>query len=178
MPRRDAQRNYERLLTEGEVAFDRDGVGASLDDIAKAASVGNATLYRHFPSRAAILEAIYGERVRTLPAVAASLVTDGDPGAALVTWLRTVISLLNGSRGLREAFEAATMADSELRHIEWPQIVRAAAKPLLANAQAAGVIRPDLTTAELITLLTAIAKAATPADAERCLTLLIDGLGA
>jgi AcrR family transcriptional regulator len=135
--RADAQRNRDRLLAAAEAALNAHGVGASLDDIAKAAGVGNATLYRHFPTRAKLIEAVYDQRIRALCDLAGELAQaqarelagaaeqelaagrkaaaeqelaaarDLDPAAALCEWLRAMVVLITDSRLLAEALRAA-----------------------------------------------------------------------
>lgn len=85
--RADARRNYERLLKVAAEAFAEHGEGASLDDIAKRAGVGSGTLYRHFPTRQALLEAAYVDRIEALGARADELAKELPPGEALAEWL-------------------------------------------------------------------------------------------
>jgi AcrR family transcriptional regulator len=85
--RADARRNYERLLKAAVDAFAEHGEGASLDDIAKRAGVGSGTLYRHFPTRHALLEAAYLDRIEAIAARADALAAELPPGEALVEWL-------------------------------------------------------------------------------------------
>jgi AcrR family transcriptional regulator len=187
--RADAQRNYERLLAVAEVALDTRGTDAALDDIARAANVGSATLYRHFPTRAKLIEAVYARRIDALCATAAELAAREAPGDALVGWLRAVVAHVNASRMLADAFDAAHRESAEdadggegegeaPQVAAWHRAVREAAAPLLHAAQAAGRVRPDLDAAELVALTTAVARAGTPAQAARFLDLLLDGLTA
>jgi AcrR family transcriptional regulator len=179
-PRRaDAQRNYERLLATAETALDAHGVNASLDDIAKAAGVGNATLYRHFPTREKLIEAVYDQRIRTLCDAAGELAASREPGEALLGWLRAVVVHLTESQVLGDAFMAAYQgpADVEPRQIvEWHRAVREAAVPLLTAAQDAGAVRSDLGVMELMALTTAVARAGNPAQAGRFLDVLLEGI--
>lgn len=85
--RADARRNYERLLKVAAEAFAEHGEGASLDDIAKRAGVGSGTLYRHFPTRQALLEAAYVDRIEALGARADEIAKELPPGEALAEWL-------------------------------------------------------------------------------------------
>jgi AcrR family transcriptional regulator len=189
--RADAQRNYERLLAVAEVALDTRGTDAALDDIARAANVGSATLYRHFPTRAKLIEAVYARRIDALCATATELAAREAPGDALVGWLRAVVAHVNASRMLADAFDAAHRESAEdadggegegegeaPQVAAWHRAVREAAAPLLHAAQAAGRVRPDLDAAELVALTTAVARAGTPAQAARFLDLLLDGLTA
>ncbi|HVV12637.1 TetR/AcrR family transcriptional regulator [Amycolatopsis sp.] len=177
--RADAQRNYDRLLAAAETVLDADGAGASLDDIAKAAGVGNATLYRHFPTRGKLIEAIYDQRIRLLCEAAENRVTARDPGKALIDWLREVVVHLTESRVLAEAFMAAQPGPPGVEPPQiaaWHKAVDNAAAPLLAAAQADGAIRPGLDATDLMALTTAVARAGSPEQADAFLDLLLEGI--
>ncbi|MFC8449738.1 TetR/AcrR family transcriptional regulator [Kitasatospora sp. NPDC057223] len=180
-PRRraDAQRNYERLLAAAETALNAHGAAASLDDIAKSAGVGNATLYRHFPTREKLIEAVYDQRIGALCAAAGRLAATERPGDALVGWLRAAVIHINASRTLGDAFNAAYQGppDAEPPQVTaWHRSVREAVAPLLHAAQGAGRVRADLDGAELIALVTAVARAGNPAQAGRFLEILLEGI--
>ncbi len=177
--RADARRNYERLLATAETAFDAHGASASLDDIAKAAGVGNATLYRHFPTREKLIEAVYDHRIQALCAAAGHLAATRQPGDALIGWLEAAVAHITASRTLGDAFDAAYQGprDAEPPQVTaWHRSVREAAAPLLSAAQAAGRVRADLDSAELVALTTAVARAAGPARAGHFLELLLEGI--
>lgn len=175
-PRRaDAERNRRLLLDAAQEAFNAVGADAALDDIAKAAGVGNATLYRHFPTRAELIEAVYDDRIGALCAAAR------EPGATLEGWLETVVAHIIASRGLGDAFMAAYQGprDSEPPQVAaWHDSIRQVAAPLLDAAQRAGAVREDLDVDELMALTTAVARAGTPDQATRFLGLLLTGLHA
>ena len=179
-PRRaDAQRNRERLLSAAEAAFNERGVSASLDDIAKVAGVGNATLYRHFPSRENLIESVYDQRIRTLCESAGNLAASREPGEALLTWLREVVVHITTSRTLGEAFMTAHDGPSEVEPPQiaaWHRAILQAAAPLLGAAQDAGDVRSDLDATELLAITTAVARAGSPAQADRFLDVLLDGV--
>lgn len=179
-PRRaDAQRNYERLLAAAETALNADGAGASLDEIAKAAGVGNATLYRHFPTRGKLIEAVFDQRFLMLCAAASALTERQDPGAALKTWLRDVTRHITDSRLLADAFMDAydgPPGTEPPQIAAWHRAVYDAALPLLTAAQQAGAVRGDLDVTELMALTTAVARAGDPADAGRFLDMLLEGI--
>jgi AcrR family transcriptional regulator len=183
-PRRrrvDAQRNRELLLTAAETALNTHGRNASLDDVARSAGVGNATLYRHFPTREKLIEEIYGRRITALCTDAGRLAAAHEPGKALTEWLHAVLTHVNGSRLLADAFNAAYQGPSGVEPpqvVGWHRAVRAAAAPLLRAAQESGAIRKDLTTAELIALTTAVAQAGPPRQTTRLVKLLLEGLAA
>jgi AcrR family transcriptional regulator len=177
--RADAQRNRDRLLAAAETALNAHGASASLDEIAKAAGVGNATLYRHFPTRAELIEAVYDQRIEALCATAAQLAQGRDPAPALKDWLRAVVVHITESRVLAEAFMAVWEgpAGIEPPQVEaWHRAIYDAARPLLTAAQDAGAIRPDLDVTELLALTTAVARAGDPAQAGRFLDVLLEGI--
>lgn len=179
-PRRaDARRNYDRLLAAAETALNAHGAQASLDEIAKAAGVGNATLYRHFPTRESLIEAVYDERIRALCATARDLAARQEPGPALFGWLRVVVAHITESRVLGEAFMAAYQGPKGMEPPQiavWHRSVEQAASPLLTAAQEGGALRPDLDAAELMALTTAVGRAGDPARAGHYLDLLLEGI--
>src|ERR1700722_3885932 len=177
--RADAKRNHDRLLAAAETALNAHGAGASLDDIARAAGVGNATLYRHFPTRSKLIEAVYDQRIATLCAAAGELAGTADPGQALNQWLRAVVVHITESRVLADAFMATYEGPegSEPPQVAiWNRAIDAVARPLLTAAQEAGAIRPDLGVMELMALVTAVARAGDPAQPGLFLDVLLEGV--
>ena len=177
--RADAQRNRDRLLAAAETALNAQGADASLDDIAKAAGVGNATLYRHFPTRAMLIEAVYDQRIAALCALATELSRTREPGQALHEWLRALVVHITDSRVLAEALMAAhddSGGADPPQTAAWHTTIFDAAGPLLSSARSAGAIRPDLDFMELMALTAAVARAADPARAGRFLDILIEGI--
>ncbi len=175
--RKDAQRSYERLLAAAAEVFAEQGTDAALDDIAKRAGTGNATLYRHFPARQDLVQALLADRYNELRATAERLLTAGDPQAALTDWLRSFITHITAYRGLAvSAMDALSDPETDLS-ASCGQM-RAVASQLLARAQAAAVIRPDLTATELLCLANGIAVTAErrPEETSRLLSLLFEGL--
>lgn len=180
--RADARRNYERLLVTATAAFAEHGPDASLDDIARRAGVGIGTLYRHFPTRQALLEAVFRDQMEALSVQAESLLSAASPGEALASWLRSVLAYNVTQRGLKEALMhgAGSGGGSEVVSSAHTRM-RAAGGALLARAQQAGAIRDDLDILDLLRLVYGIALASekTPepsARANRCLLVMIDGL--
>jgi len=173
-PRRaDARRNDEQLLDAARVVFAERGADASLDDIARRAGVGIGTLYRHFPTRQALLEAVFGDRVEALCAEAHDLLAAPSPGGALATWLRAVVGHITLYRGLAAAL--APILDKEAEPASsWHGAIHTAGATLLARAQQSGAVRPDVGVADLLKLANAIAVA--PEGADRLLSLVMDGL--
>jgi AcrR family transcriptional regulator len=180
--RADARRNHERLLAEARRAFAEHGAEASLEDVARRAGVGIGTLYRHFPNRDALLSAVFEDAVGHLVARAETLLAEPNACAALVTWLREIITRASEYRGLARALMAVSSGSpSELARCSDP-ILRAGGA-LLSRAQRSGAIREDAAIRDLLLLTHAIAIAAesSPDDpdlADRLLTLTLTGLKA
>jgi AcrR family transcriptional regulator len=175
-PRRaDAQRNYDALVTAAAAAFARDGADASLEEIARQAGVGSATLHRHFASRQALLNAVFHGRVEALCAQARELAEGAEPGPALGIWLRAVGAYVSSTRGL-----ASSLVPSSGNVCL--SLVEAAGDELLTSARAAGAVRTDVSIRDLLTLVNAVAMAVEhcPGDngseAGRLLGLAIDGI--
>src|SRR6266702_4679594 len=104
--RADARRNYQALLSAANAAFIEQGADdASLEEIARRAGVGIGTLYRHFPTRQALLEAVYRDQVEVMSARAEELLADAPPGEALVAWLRALVDFGRTKRMLTRSEE-------------------------------------------------------------------------
>lgn len=178
--RADARRNYERIVATAREVFAAHGVDAPLDDIAKAAKVGPGTLYRHFASREALIEAVYRGEVGQLAAHAHELRDTMPPGEALFAWMRAQIAFITENGGLALALKTAIDADSETFEYCRAQL-HAAVAALLEPAQAAGVVRTDLEPRDLLRLGHGVGTATAYADeagAERLLSVVLDGLRA
>jgi AcrR family transcriptional regulator len=179
--RADARRNYERLLTAAGAAFAEHGADdVSLEAIAKRAGVGIGTLYRHFPTRQALLEAVYRDQVEALRARADELLATQPPEAALAAWLQDVLEFGRTKRRLSAALMTTLGKDSELIST-CSQLMRSSATDVLGRAQAAGVVRADANPADLLRMVHAISLTAewAPGDhgqAGRLLALVLDGL--
>ncbi|OLF12018.1 hypothetical protein BLA60_08285 [Actinophytocola xinjiangensis] len=178
-PRADARRNRERVLASAGEVFARHGVDASLNDIARRAGVGPATLYRHFPTREALLVALLADCYDALAAQARDLLDDPAPDAALVTWLRAFAAHVTVFRGLAEPVRAVltdeTSALSAACHG-----MRAAWADLLDGARRRGAVRADARPEDLLRLVNAIAWATEDLpgradETDRLLTLALDG---
>jgi AcrR family transcriptional regulator len=150
--RADARRNYERLLEEARRAFAEHGVETSLEDIARRAGVGIGTLYRHFPTRAALLETLLRARFDAHADRARELLVHPEPLAALQTWLGELGDTTGTYRGL-EDLTADALNDETSRLYASCHGMREAASHLVERAQQAGELRPDVTTHELLLLL-------------------------
>jgi AcrR family transcriptional regulator len=179
--RADARRNYERLLGAAAAAFAEHGADdVSLEEIARRAGVGIGTLYRHFPTRQALLEAVYRDQVEALRARADELLESLPPGAALAAWLRDLLEFGRTKRNLTSALLTTLSRDSELLS-SCSAMMRGAATEVLGRAQDAGVARADADPTDLIRLVHAISLTTdwAPGDheqADRLLALVLDGL--
>ena len=178
--RADAQRNYARLLEAASGAFAEHGADdVSLEEIARRAGVGIGTLYRHFPTRQALLEAVYIDQVESLSARAGELLRAESPADALAEWLRAMVKFSSTKRSMTTALLATLGTDSELLS-SCVKEIKGAAESLLARAQQAGVVRPDADAKDLMRLVHAVniatEKTPDPGQADRMLALILDGL--
>ena len=164
------------LLAAGREAFTEDGKAATLEDIARRAGVGIGTLYRHFPSRQALLEAVYVEEVDALGRSAVDL-TGEPPWEALVAWIHRFVGYIATKQALAEDLLTYNDPDAEVftlcRHTLY-----SAGEPLLARAQQAGVVRSDTDITEVMQLVGGIAKIQTaePEQLNRLIDMALDGL--
>ena len=174
--RADARRNYERIVTVAREAFAEHGPEAPLDDIARKACVGAGTLYRRFPSREALIEAVYRDDVERLSAKAHELLETLPPDEAVAAWMRAQVEFATRKRGLAATLKAALDKDSETFAL-CKTLLNDAAAALLKPAQAAGTIRGDVAPRDLLLMGHGIAVASgTPETANRLLTVTLDGL--
>lgn len=186
--RSDARRNYSRILAEAEAEVARHGAAASLEQVARTAGVGSATVRRHFPTRQALLEAVFQERIQALCERADQLSRADDSRAALLDWLHGLVRYAVSARGFADVLTyepptdvpADTSTDAQAQHSCGAVLERAAA-PLLRRSLRDEVVRPGVTFHDLITLAVGIALAtehhAEPAvQADRLFTLTVEGL--
>jgi len=170
--RADARRNFDALIEAGRAAFAEHGLDASLEDIARRAGVGIGTLYRNFPTRDALVEAVYLDEVAGVAAFAEEL-DDADPFDALAAWLRRFADYASRKKVLLEGLNR----DSELLQT-CRGIMYESGEPLLRRAQAAGEVRSDVAIDDAVRLVAGVAGVAFP-DAEqreRVVDLALDGL--
>jgi AcrR family transcriptional regulator len=174
--RADAQRNYEKLLAAAREAFAADGTSATLDDIARRAGVGIATLYRHFPTRQHLLEAVYVDEFEAMARKAAGL-AELPPWDALDTWLHEFVRYAATKRALAEEMLAYIDSDADVFRASRAAITNAG-DALLQRAQKAGVARPDANFADVGRMVGGIAaiRGTDPAQIERMLDIVLDGL--
>ncbi|MFE3720826.1 TetR/AcrR family transcriptional regulator [Streptomyces cyaneofuscatus] len=182
--RSDARRNYSRILAVAEAEVARHGAAASLEQVARTAGVGSATVRRHFPTRQALLEAVFQERIQVLCERADELTRADDSRAALLDWLHDLVRYAVSARGLADAltYEPPTdaPADPSGGH-SCGAVLEAAATPLLRRALRDEAVRPGVTFHDLLTLAVGIALATEhhtePAvQADRLFTLTVEGL--
>ncbi|MGF7236015.1 MAG: TetR/AcrR family transcriptional regulator [Frankia sp.] len=169
--RADARRNRERVLRAAREVFAESGFGAPLDEIAARAGVGAGTVYRHFPSKEALFEAVVAARVADLAADARSLATESDPAAAFFGFLARLGAEIEAKRDTSDAIAVP----GPLR-----DAVQDAVGLLLARAQQAGAVRQEVTTADLIAIVKGLVAAARedadPGRPARLLAILTNGL--
>lgn len=153
--RADAQRNRARILQVARTVVAEQGTQASLRDIARRAGVGLGTLYRHFPTRDELLEALLSQGFDRLAAKAASLQTTHAPDDALMEWLGDFTAGASAYRGLAASMMATLEDENSSLHASC-LVMRQAAARLLKNAQDAGHIRPDVDGTDLFALVSAV----------------------
>jgi AcrR family transcriptional regulator len=174
--RADARRNYQKLISVAHDAFTEDGTSASLEDIARRAGVGIGTLYRHFPTRQALLEAVYVEEVEALCQSAVDL-ADRPPWEALMAWLHRFVGYVATKQALAEELFAHADPNADVFR-NCRAAFNAAGEPLLTRAQEARVVRADTNITEVVQLVAGIAKIQSlePEQVERILDMALDGL--
>jgi AcrR family transcriptional regulator len=151
-PRADAVRNRERVLEAAKAVFSSGGAEASLEAVARRASVGIGTLYRHFPTREALYEAVYRREVEQLGELADSLKDEAEPVEALRRWISSNIEFVATKKGMATALALAAHGSPELHSFSFERLTRAVGV-LLDRAIKAGEIRLDVTPEDLLRAL-------------------------
>jgi len=176
-PRRvDALRNHEKVLAAAREAFAEGGEATALEEIARRAGVGIGTLYRNFPTRQALLEALYVGEVEQVCRSAEEF-ADAEPWDALNGWIGRLVGYIGTKLALAGELQKYLDQDAALfatcRESLW-----GAGEPLLVRAQQAGAVRPDVTIGELIQLVVGIVKIPSldPAQVQHLLGVALDGL--
>ncbi len=174
--RADARRNYEKVLVAAREAFAEGGEATSLEEIARRAGVGIGTLYRHFPSRQALLEALYVNEVEELSR-SAEQADDVDPWEALNSWFERLIGYLATKRALAAELTNYLDPDAPLFQACRASLF-AAGEPLLKRAQDAGVVRGDVGFSDLLHMVAGISKipSSDPKQVEHIIRIALDGL--
>lgn len=179
--RADARRNQDRILAAAGAAIAQHGAEASLEQIARRAGVGSATLHRHFPSRQALLEAVFRARVESLCARAHELAIAHEPGAALTGWLHAVGAHAAGNRGLATALVQGGRDGDPTFGETCHSLIAEVGQQLLDRARTCGAVRPGITVVQLLRLVSAISLATEqdadgPAEAAALITLALEGV--
>jgi AcrR family transcriptional regulator len=151
-PRADALRNRERVLAAAKTVFSAGGGEASLEAVAKRAGVGIGTLYRHFPTREALFEAVYRREVQQLSELAEELKSEAAPVDALRRWLRSNVEFVATKKGMSAALALAVHGSSDLAAFTFDRLAKAVGA-LLDRAIAAGEIRSDISPEDLLRAL-------------------------
>jgi AcrR family transcriptional regulator len=177
--RADARRNIERVLRAAEAAFASEGLAVPIDDIASRAGVGVGTVYRHFPTKQALFQAVVMVRLEALLERARQLSEADDPGAALFTFVGELVDLAVQKRDLTDEL-AQEGFESEEVHTVIKEELHKAFDLLLERAQKAGAVRPDIDSSEITCLLMGTCMAAEKRSGrepvDRLVAVICDGL--
>jgi AcrR family transcriptional regulator len=177
-PRADAKRNRDRLLDVAKAAFAAGGADVTLDDVAKAAEVGAGTLYRHFPTRDALIEAVYSAEVEQLAQAADRLGRERPPVEALREWMSLFVDYIAAKQLIAPALNGMVGGPSEV-FARSGELVKDAIRGLVRRAVATGQIRGDLDPIDLLRALVGVSNVAVAtgweASAKRLVDILIAG---
>src|SRR5882762_11045999 len=154
-PRADAQRNRERLLAVAKTAFADEGADVSLDEIARRAGVGIGTLYRHFPTRDAIVEAVYRREVEQLAEAVPQLLQTSAAGEALHKWMHLFVDYIATKRIIAPSLAAAAARTPTL-HATSTELITRAISTLVKRAVASGDVRKDIDPSDLLRALVGV----------------------
>lgn len=176
--RADARLNYERLVAAAADSIGELGPNVSLEEVAKRAGVGIGTLYRHFPNRQALLEAVYRDQVNGHCARGYELLATTPPAEALLLWFHSLLTYNLTMRGLKEALMAGEISPQTS---ECKTRMHEVGGELLARAQEVGAVRRDVEITDLLRLVHSIALMVEPgaegvARAERVFAVMVAGL--
>ena len=178
-PRVDAQRNRERVLEAAKSVFAAGGSDGSLEAVARRAGVGIGTLYRHFPTREALYEAVYRREVEQLSELAEQLKSEAQPVEALRHWLRSNVEFVATKKGMAAALALAAHKPSELMAFSYDRLTKAIGV-LLDRAVAAGDLRADVGPEDLLRVLIGMCllhdQPGWQASVARLLDVFVDGL--
>ncbi|MET1073230.1 MAG: helix-turn-helix domain-containing protein [Umezawaea sp.] len=170
--RADARRNFDALIEAAREVFADEGAAASLEGIARRAGVNIATLYRNFPTRQHLFEAVYLDEVEALAGMAAEL-AGLDPWDALETWLRRFVSYATTKKAVHDA-----IAHREAMFVTARDMIHEAGRPLLERAQTAGTARGDVSFDDVLFLVNGVSGAnfVQEAQRDRVLAMALDGV--
>jgi AcrR family transcriptional regulator len=172
-PRADAQRNRERILEVARDAFTRSGANASLDDIAKQARVGPGTLYRHFPTREELLQAVYRSEIEKLAAAEQKLAQSMPPIKALRAWLLLFVDYIEKKKMIAPVLNTLIGDPKKVFAASYAQI-KEALRALVERAIKSGDIRADLDHMDLFRALVGVANVASGPDWQQSARRLVD----
>jgi AcrR family transcriptional regulator len=177
--RADAQRNQQRVLDAAVQVFDADGLGASMEAVAQRAGVGVGTVYRHFPTKDDLVLSVISLVCENLVTSAEAALAEPDPGQGFRSFFETVLEFQAQHRVLAD--EMAAQVEPDVSTARLKESLRSATATLLARAQAAGAVRPDVGLTDISMLLAGMAQASSlvagePTLRERYLAVLLDGL--
>ena len=177
-PRADAQRNRQRILEIAKEAFTRSGANISLDDVAKQAGVGSGTLYRHFPTRDALLEAVYRTEVQKLAAAEREFADTMPPIEALRAWMLLFVDYVATKQIIAPALNTLVGGSSKIFETSG-SLIREVIDALVDRAIKSGDISPDLDPFDLLRALVGVSNVASapdwPQSAKRMVEILIIG---
>jgi AcrR family transcriptional regulator len=177
-PRSDAQRNRARILEVAKEAFTRFGADASLDDIAKQAGVGAGTLYRHFPTRDALIEAVYRSEVEKLAGAARKMAETVPPMEALRSWMLLLIDYIGAKHIIAPALNSLVGGPARL-YEDSRSLIQGAIDELVKGAKKSGDVRTDIDATDLLRAMIGISHVGTGHDwqqsAKRLVEILIAG---
>ncbi|MFE3169417.1 TetR/AcrR family transcriptional regulator [Streptomyces sp. NPDC059224] len=177
--RADAQRNRDKILTTAARVFTVEGLDAQMDRIAKESGVGSATLYRNFPTREALVEAVYRNEVAQLCEAVTPLLAQKSPDEALRAWTRLFLDYVTTKYGMIDALRAIAATGSN-PYGRSREMIQAAVAALMDACAAAGMIRTDILPTDISAALEGIALTSAGEEhrqqAERLLDLILDGL--
>ena len=172
-PRTDALRNRERILEVAKGAFTRQGANASLDEIAKQAGVGAGTLYRHFPTRDALIEGVYRNEVEKLAAAAAGFAETMSPIEALRAWMLLLVDYIAAKHIIAPALNSVVGGPSRLYEGS-RTMIQGAIDELVKRAKKSGDLRRDLDASDLLRALIGVSHVGSGADWQQSARRLVD----
>jgi AcrR family transcriptional regulator len=178
-PRADGLRNRERVLEAAKAVFSSAGADGSLEAVARHAGVGIGTLYRHFPTREALFEAVYRREVEQLVELAAQLQAEATPVDAMRRWMHANVEFVATKKGMSAALAVAAHSSSELAAYTLDRLTRALGD-LLGRAVETGAIRADVTAEDLLRALVGMCytqdKPGWQVNVLRLVDVFVDGL--
>jgi AcrR family transcriptional regulator len=172
-PRTDAQRNRERILEVAKESFTHSGANASLDDIAKQAGVGPGTLYRHFPTREELIEAVYRTEVEKLAAAERTFAETMPPLGALRAWMLLFVDYIATKKIIAAALNSLVGGPSKIFEASYAQVWEAI-RALVKRAVKSGDIRKDLDPIDLLRALIGVANVGTSPEWQQSARRLVD----